>query len=202
MRELYVTFSSSVREHFIELEAAGGATWEALSAVDKAAAAVAISHLAYPVSQWWMPWYTNNFSEEQYAVTVLSLPVCCSAETQLAFHRYNRPQWRSRIAPLLHITEVRAVAADALWMSMCFERESLAIHFTWKAMPAEVAALLPDIEAALAPFAPRPHWGKLFAMRDVGRLYPRLDEFRTLCTEHDPSGKFASQWLREVGVVA
>jgi xylitol oxidase len=109
---------------------------------------------------------------------------------------------RARIAPLLHITEVRAVAADALWMSMCFERESLAIHFTWKAMPAEVAALLPDIEAALAPFAPRPHWGKLFAMRDVGRLYPRLDDFRALCAEHDPSGKFASQWLREVGVVA
>ena len=109
---------------------------------------------------------------------------------------------RARIAPLLHITEVRAVAADALWMSMCFERESLALHFTWKAMPAEVAALLPDIEAALAPFAPRPHWGKLFAMRDVGRLYPRLDDFRALCAEHDPSGKFASQWLREVGVVA
>ena len=48
-----------------------------------------------------MPWYTNDFDEAQYRAAVSSLPECCAINTQLAFHRYNRPQWRSRIAPLL-----------------------------------------------------------------------------------------------------
>ena len=39
---------------------------------------------------------------------------------------------RERIAPLLLVSELRAVAADHLWMSMAYERRSLALHFTWK----------------------------------------------------------------------
>ena len=37
-----------------------------------------------------------------------------------------------RIQPLLHASELRTVAADKLWMSTCYEQQSLAIHFTWK----------------------------------------------------------------------
>ncbi|MFP3670394.1 D-arabinono-1,4-lactone oxidase, partial [Priestia sp. SIMBA_032] len=62
------------------------------------------------------------------------------------------------IAPLLITTELRTTASDDLWLSMAYRRESLAIHFTWRNMPAEVAAVLPRIEAALAPFGARPHW--------------------------------------------
>ena len=67
-----------------------------------------------------------------------------------------------RIRPLLHASEVRTVAADELWLSPAHRRDSACVHFTWKQRPEEVAALLPAIEERLAPFAPRPHWGKVF----------------------------------------
>ena len=57
--------------------------------------------------------------------------------------------------------------------------------------------VLPRIEAALAPFNARPHWGKLFTMpaAHVRSLYPRLPEFQQLVRAHDPRGKFANDFI-------
>jgi alditol oxidase len=101
----------------------------------------------------------------------------------------------SDIAPLLHISEIRSIAADDLWMSMYYGRESIGIHFTWRAMGDEVAAMLPRIEERLAPFGARPHWGKLFARRHFDDLYERLPEFRGLAARLDPNGKFRNRYL-------
>jgi alditol oxidase len=102
-----------------------------------------------------------------------------------------------RIAPLLLITELRAVAADTLWLSTAYARDSLAIHFTWKNLPDAVWALLPDIEAALAPFGARPHWGKV--NRVAASVYPeqyaRLSQFRALAEHWDPGHKFRNAAL-------
>ena len=103
-------------------------------------------------------------------------------------------QLRDRITPHLFITEFRTVAADDLWMSMAYRRESLALHFTWKPEWLAVKEILPLIEAALAPFAPRPHWAKLFIMRPGGH-YPHLADFRALAADYDPSGKFRNDFL-------
>ena len=35
------------------------------------------------------------------------------------------------IAPLLHISEIRTIAADNLWMSPCYGQGCVAFHFTW-----------------------------------------------------------------------
>ena len=104
---------------------------------------------------------------------------------------------RSRIASLLLISEIRAVAADSLWLSPFFGRTSLAIHFTWKKELEAVHELLPDVEAALAPFEARPHWGKLFAMNSVSlrSLYPKWEDFRDLRQKHDPNRKFGNAYL-------
>lgn len=99
-----------------------------------------------------------------------------------------------RITPHLHITELRTMAADSLWLSGAYETDATAIHFTWKKEPEAVLALLPELEAALAPFDARPHWGKLFhAVRR--ELYPRLPDFVALATEFDPEGKFRNAFL-------
>ncbi|MCU1411104.1 MAG: FAD-binding protein [Rhodoglobus sp.] len=99
-----------------------------------------------------------------------------------------------RIAPHLHITELRTMAADSLWLSGAYETDATAIHFTWKNQPDAVLPLLPVIEAALEPFDARPHWGKLF--HTVRReLYPRLDDFVSLAHEFDPEGKFRNPFL-------
>lgn len=104
---------------------------------------------------------------------------------------------RDRITPLLHISEIRTIAADGLWMSPCYERAGLGIHFTWKKMEAEVLALLPVVEEQLAPFNPRPHWGKVFTMSPerIRASYQRLPEFRNLLQKYDPNGKFHNRYL-------
>ena len=98
----------------------------------------------------------------------------------------------AEIAPHLLVTELRTIAADDLWLSTASGRDSLAIHFTFKNEPDEVVALTPDIEAALEPFSPRPHWGKVYTLAPerVAAQYPRFADFRELVARVDPDGKF------------
>jgi xylitol oxidase len=100
---------------------------------------------------------------------------------------------------VLMIGEIRTIAADSLWLSPAFERDSLAFHFTcYRDWPALKAAL-PAIEAALRPFEPRPHWAKVFTMTapEVQRSYPRLPQFRALRKQLDPQGKFGNAFIDE-----
>ena len=104
------------------------------------------------------------------------------------------------IAELLLISELRAIAADTLWMSPCYERASAAIHFTWKPEEKRVRELLPKIEAALEPFAPRPHWGKLFTLapENIRGRYPRWKDFAELMRKRDPGGKFQNEFVERL----
>jgi xylitol oxidase len=102
-----------------------------------------------------------------------------------------------RIRPLLHVCEIRTIAADGLWMSPQYGRDTVGIHFTWKLEPAAVAGALAHLEPALAPFDPRPHWGKLF-LADAATIaprYERLPDFARLVARLDPRGAFRNTWL-------
>jgi xylitol oxidase len=103
-----------------------------------------------------------------------------------------------RITPHLFISEIRAIDADALWMSPCYKQPSIALHFTWKQDWPAVSQLLPIIERELAPFSVRPHWGKLFTLAPavLQARYEQLDAFRRLMTEYDPRGKFQNAFLK------
>jgi xylitol oxidase len=105
----------------------------------------------------------------------------------------------NEIKPHLRLTEIRTVASDRLWLSPMYERDSVAIHFTWLPEPTAVRALLPRIEAALAPFAPRPHWGKVFTLEPASlrARYTRLGAFRELVRQLDPGGKFRNRFFRD-----
>ena len=107
---------------------------------------------------------------------------------------------RDRITPHLLVTELRTIAADDLWLSMAYERASLAIHFTWKPEEAAVHELIPQIEARLAPFGPRPHWAKVFSVpkEQLEQRYVRAKQFRSLVETYDPTGKFSNEFLRQV----
>jgi xylitol oxidase len=106
------------------------------------------------------------------------------------------------ITPLLLLSEFRATAADDLWLSGSYGRETLAIHFTWRNLPDEVDAVLPVIEEALAPFGARPHWGKVSHVDQLQSLYPRLPEARELFERLDPDGRFSNRRLERLGVRA
>lgn len=108
------------------------------------------------------------------------------------------------ISPLfdahLLVTELRTVAADELWLSPAFERDVLAIHFTWRNDTAGVLSALPHIEEALAPFDVRPHWGKAFTMpgERILATLPRARDFAAVAREADPRGVFRNPFLERV----
>jgi xylitol oxidase len=104
---------------------------------------------------------------------------------------------RDQVSPHLFISELRTIDADRLWMSPCYERPSLAIHFTWKPEWEAVRTLMPVIEKELAPYAVRPHWGKLFTIEaaQLQARYERLGDFKDLLRQHDPQGKFRNPFL-------
>jgi alditol oxidase len=101
------------------------------------------------------------------------------------------------LRPVLQVSEIRTIAADELWMSPQYRRASVALHFTWTREPEAVARVLVDLEAALAPFAARPHWGKAFGATatDIAPLYERLPDFARLARRLDPRGAFRNDWL-------
>lgn len=101
--------------------------------------------------------------------------------------------------PALVVSEVRTIAGDHLWLSTNNSGDSVGFHFSMARDWAEVSKALKVIEAALAPFEPRPHWGKLFVMpaAQVKAGHPRLAEFRALAQRHDPAGKFRNAFLDE-----
>ena len=108
-------------------------------------------------------------------------------------------QLGAEITPLLWITELRTIAADNLWLSGAFERDTLAIHFTWKKEDA-IYPVIAKVEAALRPFNYRPHWGKVFTA-DAGYLegvYPKINEFKALVEALDPTKKFENSFTRSV----
>jgi xylitol oxidase len=96
------------------------------------------------------------------------------------------------VKPVLQVCEIRTIAADSLWMSPQYERDSVAIHFTWDREPEAVRRVLEQVEAALEPFDPRPHWGKLFLRAPS---YPRTADFVRLAARLDPRGAFRNDWM-------
>ncbi|MER6154807.1 D-arabinono-1,4-lactone oxidase [Streptomyces sp. NPDC001868] len=107
---------------------------------------------------------------------------------------------RHAVAPVLQVCEVRTVAADAQWLSPAHGRDTVALHFTWIADAAPVLPVVRRVEEVLAPFEARPHWGKVFTVpaAELGRLYPRLGDFRRVADGLDPAGKFRNAFVREV----
>jgi xylitol oxidase len=101
------------------------------------------------------------------------------------------------IRPALMVSEIRTIAADRLWMSPQYGQDTVGIHFTWKREPEVVTRLVGALEVALAPFDPRPHWGKLFlaGAATMADRYERLPDFAALTQRLDPRGAFRNDWL-------
>jgi xylitol oxidase len=101
------------------------------------------------------------------------------------------------VARVVLVGEIRSIAADDLWLSGAYGRDTVAIHFTWMPDTAAVLPVAARVEERLLPFGGRPHWGKVFvAPPDAVRpLYPRLDDARRLLSTFDPAGRLSNAFL-------
>jgi L-gulono-1,4-lactone dehydrogenase len=101
--------------------------------------------------------------------------------------------------PVMFPVEVRVAAADDIWLSTAYQRDSayVAIH-QFTGMPYREYFDL--FESIVAGVGGRPHWGKMHTL-DAAALrdrYPRFDDFVALRTKLDPTGLFANPYLDRV----
>jgi xylitol oxidase len=102
----------------------------------------------------------------------------------------------AQITPLLHVTEIRTMRADDLWLSPAYGVDTVGIHFTWH-RDGRIYDVLPAIEDVLLPLGARPHWGKVsVATSDqITRAFPRWHDAFELMDTVDPTGKFRSPFV-------
>ncbi len=101
--------------------------------------------------------------------------------------------------PVMFPVEVRVAAADDIWLSTAYGRDTayIAIH-QYTGLPYQ--GYFDAFESIVAQVAGRPHWGKMHSL-DAERLhalYPRFDDFRRIRAEVDPEGRFGNAYLDRV----
>ncbi|MEU3554857.1 FAD-binding protein [Streptomyces fragilis] len=104
---------------------------------------------------------------------------------------------REEVAPVLQICEVRTVSGDGQWLSPSYDRDSVALHFTWVDDTAAVLPVIGRVEEALAPFDARPHWGKVFTVPGavLRERYARHADFAALAARLDPRRAFRNAFV-------
>ena len=131
-----------------------------------------------------------RFVESEYAVPRESLPGVL-AELRRAVPRLADP--------VMFPVEVRVAAADDIWLSTAYGRDTayIAIH-QYTGLP--YRAYFDLFESVVATVAGRPHWGKMHTLdaARLGPLYPRFEDFRRVRAEVDPEDRFGNAYLGRV----
>lgn len=136
-----------------------------------------------------------RFVESEYAVP---------RESVLDVLRELRTLVRRLRDPVAFPVEVRVAAADDIWLSTAYGRDSayVAVH-QYAGMP--YREYFAAFERIAGEAGGRPHWGKMHGL-DAAALrqrYPRFDDFLRLRAEVDPAGVFSNAYLdRVLGPVA
>ena len=131
-----------------------------------------------------------HFVESEYAVPRESLAAVL-AELRRAVPRLAEP--------VMFPVEVRVAAADDIWLSTGYGRDTayVAIH-QYTGLP--YRAYFDLFESVVSGVAGRPHWGKLHSLNAarLGSLYPRFDDFRRVRAQVDPEDRFGNPYLSRV----
>jgi FAD/FMN-containing dehydrogenase len=101
--------------------------------------------------------------------------------------------------PVMFPVEVRVAAADDIWLSTAYGRDTayVAIH-QYAGLPyQEYFRLLQSIATAVGG---RPHWGKMHTLdaERLSALYPRFADFLRVRDETDPERRFTNPYLEQV----
>ncbi len=131
-----------------------------------------------------------RFREMEYA-----LPLEAVAPVMREFERVIEANgWRISFP-----VEVRATAADDMWLSTAHGRETsyIAVHRYHREDARDYFAAA---EAIFRAHDGRPHWGKLHsrAAADLRPAYPRFDDFVAARDHLDPDRVFANEYLERV----
>ena len=132
-----------------------------------------------------------RFNEMEYAIPAEALSDCVrEVDTTI----------RRRGFPINFPVECRFVAADDIWLSPAYQRDSayVAVH-AFRGVPYE--EYFRTMEAIFRSYGGRPHWGKIHYLSapDIAASYPRFADFEALRRQFDPDGVFLTPYLRSLG---
>jgi FAD/FMN-containing dehydrogenase len=132
--------------------------------------------------------YDPNFHELEYFVALEKGPDALRAMRELMLRSLP-----DAVYPL----EVRTVGADEAFLSPQYETATTVISVSGKP-GTDYWDYLRSVDALLADFDARVHWGKLHFLTPerLRALYPRADDFIAIRRELDPEGMFLNDHLR------
>ena len=132
--------------------------------------------------------YDPNFHELEYFVSLDKGPAALTAMRELMLKSLP-----DSVYPL----EVRTVGADDAFLSPQYETDTTVISVSGKP-GTDYWDYLRSVDALLADFDARVHWGKLHFLTPerLHALYPKAGEFVALRRELDPEGMFLNDHLR------
>jgi len=148
---------------------------------DERHARVGPAYVIYPMV------YEPNFHELEYFV-----PFERGKEALAAMRELMLARLPASVFPM----EVRTVGRDGAWLSHSYERETVVISVSGTP-GTDYWPYLREVDALLAAFDARVHWGKLhFLTREqLERRYPRARDFVELRRRLDPDGTFLNDHL-------
>jgi L-gulono-1,4-lactone dehydrogenase len=131
-----------------------------------------------------------RFREMEYALPVAQIPEALREITALI----ERKRWTVSFP-----VEVRAAAADDLWLSTATGRATgyIAVHRYFREDPTEYFTAVEEIMKA---HEGRPHWGKMNTRTraDLEPAYPRFGDFLAVRERLDPERMFTNDYLDRV----
>jgi FAD/FMN-containing dehydrogenase len=133
---------------------------------------------------------TVRFREMEYALPVEDVPEVLREIDALI----TRKNWTISF-PI----EVRAAAADNLWLSTAHGRATgyIAVHRYYREDPTDYFVAVEQIMKA---HGGRPHWGKINTRTaaDLAPAYPKFNQFLAVRNRLDPDRIFANPYLERV----
>ncbi|PKH41289.1 FAD/FMN-containing dehydrogenase [Nocardioides alpinus] len=132
--------------------------------------------------------YDPNFHELEYFVALERAPEALQAMRELML---------ASLPDSIYPLEVRTVGADDAFLSSQYRTDTVVISVSGTP-GTDYWGYLRSVDALLAQFDARVHWGKLHFLTPerLHELYPRADEFIALRRELDPQGMFLNDHLR------
>jgi FAD/FMN-containing dehydrogenase len=134
--------------------------------------------------------YDPNFHELEYFVPLEKGPEAMQAMRELMLRSLPESQY-----PM----EVRTVGPDDAYLSPNYKTATTVISVSGRP-GTDYWDYLRSVDALLAEFGARVHWGKLHFLNPerLHELYPRADEFIAIRRQLDPGGMFLNDHLREL----
>lgn len=132
--------------------------------------------------------YDPNFHELEYFVPLERAPEALQAMRELML---------ASLPDSIYPLEVRTVGADDAFLSSQHRTDTVVISVSGTP-GTDYWAYLRSVDALLAGFGARVHWGKLHFLTPerLHELYPRAGDFIALRRELDPEGMFLNDHLR------